>query len=184
METERTKYSSVNGAWPDNVPKLTGPEAIIAVRKLYRFIMKRSWQGKIELTSGRRFTWPRRGVMYVNPARSWTGHIQRGWPDVVHLLSHYCHRRLHPGHKPHDGRGTHAWVERQMIEHVVNSGWLDGRLKKPEKPNVDVDVRQVRYQRILKRIDKWTAKACRADHALKKLRAQRNYYERALQIEA
>src|SRR5262249_32935213 len=32
--------------------------------------------------------------------------------------------------KPHDGRGTHACIERTMIEHVVNSGWLEGKLKR------------------------------------------------------
>lgn len=172
--TER--YQSVNGAWPDTVPQLTAQEAVSAGRRLYRLAMGKSFRGTIKVTSGNRHTWIRRGVMSVNP----NGRHFGGWQDLVHGLSHWCHRRLHPGHKPHDGRGTHAFIERTMIEYVVNSGWLEGKLKRLEKPKAEIDHKAIRHQRILARIDAWTAKQRRAENALKKLNRQRAYYERAL----
>jgi hypothetical protein len=164
-----TRYATVNGAWPDGpLPKLDGPEAVAAAKRLYRFAMKRAWRGKWRITSGRRYTWPRSGVFYVNP--------YRGWHSLVHLLSHYCHRRLHPGVKPHDDMGRHAFLEREMIDYVVKSGWLEGKLKPKAKPKVPVQ--EVRYRRIIERIAAWQAKAKRAETALRKLRRQQRYYER------
>jgi hypothetical protein len=90
--------------------------------------MKRSLKIPVKVTTGNRETWVRRGVFYVNPNNRTT--LQPGWHDIVHSVSHYCHRRMFPRHKPHDGRGTHAWIERTMIGHVVNLGWLEGKLKR------------------------------------------------------
>jgi hypothetical protein len=168
------QYQSVNGAWPETIPPLTAPEAVTAAKRLYRLAFRRSFRGKVKVTSGRRYSYIRSGIMYVNPE----GHHFKGWRDLVHDLSHYAHARLHPGHKPHDGRGTHAFIERSMIEHVVNSGWLDGKLKRPAKEKPRQDVRQVRHARILARIERWDAKRKRAETALRKLRRQRAYYER------
>jgi hypothetical protein len=170
------RYQSVNGAWPDAVPALTAAEATSAAKRLYRLGMGRAFRGKTRLTSGRRYNYVRRGVLFVNPK----GHHFGGWRDLVHDLSHYCHRRKHPGHKPHDGRGTHAFIERTMIEHVVNSGWLDGRLKRPDKPTKQTDVRALRQRRVLERLAAWEAKRKRAERALAKLRRQARYYEKSL----
>ncbi|HEY2530387.1 MAG TPA: hypothetical protein VGJ20_21035 [Xanthobacteraceae bacterium] len=173
------KYRSVNGAWPmDDVPLPTPQEALTGAKRLYRLVMGKPWRGQWKPTSGNRNTWPRRGVFYVNPEGCDFG-VGRGWPTLIHGLSHYCHRRLYPGHKPHDGRGTHAWIERRMVEHVVNSGWPAGKLRRPEKPKAEADLKAVRHERILKRIDAWTRKRKRAENALRKLNRQRAYYERA-----
>ncbi len=172
--TERYKY--VNGAWPEVVPPLTGPEAVTAGKRLYRLVMKRAFRGKVKVGSGNRHTWIRSGVMTVNP----DGRFRGGWRDLVHGLSHYCHRRLHPKQRPHDGRGTHAFIERTMIEHVVNSGWLDGKLKRQERPKAPIDLKGARRGRVIARIEAWEAKRKRAERALKKLNRQRAYYERAL----
>lgn len=166
-------YESVNGKWPEGaLPPLTGPEAISAAKRLYRFIMKKRWTGQMKLTSGRRSSWVRwwRGTIIVNP--------QRGWHDLVHELSHDFHRRLHPGDQPHGMH--HAWIERTMIEYVVSHGWLEGKLKRPEKPQHEVDLKSIRHERILSRIQSWEAKKRRAENALKKLQRQRKYYEQAL----
>jgi hypothetical protein len=88
----------------------------------------------VKITTGNRLTWHRGDAFYVNPNRRKNGNIDQGWPDIVHLLSHYVHARKYPGHKPHDGRGTHAFVERSMIQYVVESGWLEGKLKRAERP--------------------------------------------------
>jgi len=171
----RARYQSVNGAWPDgDLPVPTSQEAISAAKRLYRLVMKRPFKGKIKPTSGRRYTYIRRGVMFVNA----NGHHFGGWRDIVHDLSHYCHRRLYPRHKPHGGKGTHAWIEREMIEHAVNSGWLDGKLKRPDKAPRERNVIAERQARILARITAWESKRKRAETALKKLRRQAKYYDR------
>lgn len=165
-------YEHVNGAWPvaqNLLPPLTAQEAVSAARRLYRLAMKQSFKGKVKITSGRNYTYIRYGVLRVNP--------ERGWWILVHGLSHHCSRRLFPGSKPHDHQ--HAFLEKTLIEHVVNSGWLDGKLKRPEKPKPEIDVRVVRHQRIAARMERWEAKRKRAEQALKKLRRQNSYYERA-----
>lgn len=170
------RYQSVNGAWPSGkLPVPTAQEAMSGAKRLYRLAMGRAWKGKWIPTSGRRHTWPKRNVFYVNPdQRGGFG----GWKSIVHGVSHYCHRQLHPNQKPHGG--SHAFIEKGMIEHVVNSGWLDGKLKRPEKPKADTDVKQLRRQRIMTRIDTWEAKRKRAERALRKLRRQARYYDRML----
>jgi|SRR5882672_2700995 len=163
------RYATVNGAWPEGpLPKLDGPEAISAVKRLYRFAMKRKLAKTLRVTSGRRHTSIYRSV--VNP--------DAGWRDLVHSVSHHCHWRLHPGVKPHDDLGRHAFLEREMIDHVVKSGWLDGKLKSKAKPKTKVPVQQERYLRIIERMIKWQAKANRAEIALRKLRRQQRYYEK------
>lgn len=167
------KYASVNGEWPSVVPPITGPEAITAVKRLWRLTMKRPWRKKIKLTSGnRRGVRILGGVLRINPSA--------GWHDIVHSLSHRCHYQLHPTHKAHDGRGTHAFIERQMIAHVVKSGWLDGKLKRPERQKPTVDSASVKFARITSRIAIWESKRKRAERALRKLRLSQRYYERKL----
>lgn len=171
VNTERKPYASVNGAWPEGpLPIPTGPEATTAVKRLYRLAMGKKWSGKVKLTSGRRYTWPRYGVYTINPG----GHHFGGWRDLVHDVSHYCHRRRHPDKRPHDFR--HLILEREMVSHVVKSGWLEGKLKRPEKTKADP--KDVRYQRILQRIASWERKQRRAQTALKKLSRAKAYYEK------
>src|SRR5262249_12494874 len=108
--------------------------------------------------------------------------IDHGWRDIVHLLSHYVHARKYPGHKPHDGRGTHAFVERSMIQYVVESGWLEGKLKRAErlaKPAPTVEERAAaKLQNLADRIKRWESKQRRAETALTKLNRQRRRLER------
>lgn len=175
------KYQSVNGAWPEGTHdgrdlKPTPQEALAGAKRLYRKAFGRPFKGKLKLTSGRRYTWIRSGVLYVNP-----DYRGGGWHEIVHAISHYAARRLHPRAKPHGPQ--HAWIERELITYVVKSGWLEGRLKRPEKPPKVVDVRLVRYQRTLAKIKAWERKAKRAETALRKLNQTRSYYERTGLIE-
>jgi len=166
------RYASVNGSWPNGpLPKLDGDEAITAVKLLYRFAMKRPLRRKtpLRITSGRRRTSIYRGV--VNP--------DEGWRCIVHSVSHHCHWRLHPNEKAHDSMGRHAFLEREMIDYVVKSGWLDGKLKREPKMKATADqLRQDRYSQVLERITAWQRKANRAETALRKLDKQRRYYQK------
>lgn len=158
-------YERVNGSWPTQLPELTPQEAVSAARRLYRFGVGRRFEGSVRVTSGNRYTWTRRGVLYVNP--------EKGWTHLVHDLSHYAHRRKNPHLKPHEG---HAWLEREMIEHVISRGWLDGKLKREQKPSVNPTVG--RYTRLCERIERWERKLQRAQTALKKLRKSKARYDR------
>jgi hypothetical protein len=164
------RYATVNGQWPDGpLPKLDGDEAIAAAIRLYRFAMKKPLRRSkpLRITSGNRRT----SIYYgrVNP--------ERGWRDLVHSVSHHCHWRLHPNEKAHDGMGRHAFLEREMIQYVVDQGWLEGKLKKPERARATkIETQTKRYESILARITAWERKRQRAETALKKLDRQRRYY--------
>jgi hypothetical protein len=174
-EEKRAKYAHVNDQWPDTIPSLDPQEALAAAKRLYRVATGRAFQGKWALTSGRRYTWPRRGVYYVNPG----GHHFGGWRDLVHDISHRAHWVLHrhaKDYKPHDHR--HHFLERELVAHVLKAGWLDGRLKRPAKTKPDA--KRLRAARIAARLKAWEAKRKRAETALRKLRRQAAYYERQL----
>lgn len=175
-EQGHVPYQSVNGAWPcasNDLPKLDDAEAILAVKKLVRFAKVKRRITKFKIVTGNRHTWPRYGVWNVNAGR--------GWHALVHSVSHYCHRKLFPQHNPH--HTTHAFLERSMIEHVCKSGWLEGKLRKPDKPKAEPGAREVRQAKLIRieaRIEAWRRKEQRARTALAKLARQRKYYEKAL----
>lgn len=185
---KRPKYHSVNSQWPEGTRdgrdlKPTPQEAISAAKRLYRKWMGKPYSGKWGITSGRRHTYPMGGVFYVNPDH-WGG----GWHELVHSMSHYVSDRLSSSRvddlrviKPHRGHGlTHAFVEREMIRYVVERGWHLGGLKRERKAKPPVDAKQVRYSRVLSRIELWERREKRAKNALKKLRASKARYERVL----
>lgn len=169
------KYQSVNGAWPQGTNdgrdlKPTPQEAMSAARRLYRYVMKKPFRGKIVVTSGRRYTWIRNHVMYVNPdQKRWSSASGGGWHELVHDLSHLFAQRLFPSAKGHGHQ--HESIERDMVHYVVESGWLDGKLKRPDKPPVDRQAKKL--DSIAARIVAWERKERRAITALKKLRAQK-----------
>lgn len=164
--------------WPETVPPLTAEEAIKAGKLLYRrFYQMRWYQEKgrkpphkltapppTTTTSGNRNNWAHRGRLIVNPSG--------GWKRLVHELSHYFHQKLRPHDKPHSD--SHRHLEKEMIAHVVSSGWLDGKLKprpkapKPVKPPVDPVALEL--ERIAVRTKAWTTKARRAATALTTLK--------------
>lgn len=167
-------YEQVNRQWPETVPALDPEEAVAAAKRLYRFAMKRAWRGKWKTATGNRLTWPRSGTFYVNPARRNVLDTESGWRDVVHLMSHWCHHQLHPNAPSHGS--LHRTLEKDMIEYVIKSGWLDGRLKPRVTPAVSkIDVR---HKNVLAGIERWSTKLKRAQTALRKLNKQRKYYER------
>lgn len=178
-----TNYDNVNAVWPDDAPVPTAQEAIAGARRLVRLASKMGGPNsprirtrwKWEATSGNRFTWPRHGVFRVNPDQKPFG----GWKAIVHDISHWAGRRLFPGAKPHDPRT--AFIERKLAEHVIQSGWLDGKLKRPEKPKPTTDEKKVaRHKATLAAIERWERKQARARTALRKLAIRKRYYERTL----
>jgi hypothetical protein len=68
----------------------------------------------------------------------------------VHDISHWAGRRLYADYNPHDHR--HAFIERKLAEHVVRSGWLDGKLKREPTQKPEIDRVALRAARIDQRI--------------------------------
>jgi hypothetical protein len=174
MVTRTEWYNRVNAEWPSSVPPLTAVEAEKAGKKLYRFIFGKSYNGEVKFTSGSHRTSYRHRVITIN--------VENGWKGMVHSLSHWF-MYYKVGNSKHGGE--HARMEIRMIKEVKRRGWLDGALKTPEKAVVAVPVqdakaaeRELKRQRIAKRIEVWEKKQKRAENALKKLRRQAKYYDR------
>lgn len=163
-------------------------EAISAVKRLYRKAFGRKLSMPIKTTSGNRFTWPRRGAYYVNP----TGHsrvfedrsitMMAGWKQLVHDVSHYAHRQLHPRARPHSN--SQLTIERVLTDYVIDNGWLHGKLKTQAKPKPPVDKVARRAVQVDANITRWEIKLKRAQAALKKYKVKQRYYQKKLQARA
>lgn len=181
--TIKTAYAPIDihadsaSAWPAEIPELTGPEASRAARRLWRFAMGKTFEGKVELTSGNRYTstfWPRDSntiALRVNPTK--------GWRELIHDLSHLFVSRANPDERPHSK--FHAAFEAKLVREVIKRGWLDGRLRdaEPVAPSID-DKRQLKLQRTDEALLRWERKRMRAVRAMAKLQKQRRYLEKAL----
>mgnify|MGYP003660135689 CR=1 FL=1 len=154
-------------------------EAIAAVKRLYRKAMGRKLTMPIKITSGNRYTWPRRGVYYVNPTGNY---IWAGWKHLVHDVSHYCHRRLHRQARPHSN--SQLTIERVLTDYVIDNGWLHGKLKTQAKPKPPVDKVARRAVQVDANITRWEIKLKRAQAALKKYKVKQRYYQKKLQARA
>lgn len=177
---QKERYDRVNNAWGQDrgsLPALTEAEAISAAKRLWRIATGKKWPGyKIRFTSGNRYTRFSGRELSINVA--WHNNPSHGWRDLVHVISHKTLRIVRPGHDDH---GTaHASHEYTLIQEVIKRGWLEGKLKRPEKPKPERNVKAERHERVLARIVTWESKLKRARTALKKLHKQRAYYERAM----
>lgn len=161
----------VNNKWPAGLPKPSPQEAITGAKRLYRKAMGRPFKGKVRVTSGRRYSWIRRGEMIVNPSH--------GWPEIVHLLSHYFHRRLHPKHRPHSYLALE--MEKNLTDYALAHGFHEGKLKsKPRPTKPKPPQRVLRLQSAAEHLKRWEAKRKRAETAIRHYRKKVRYYERAL----
>lgn len=160
-------YERVNAEWPGEIPAMTFAEAERATRKLHRKFLKRKCAWTIVPTHGARWGgFSRRGFAINCQGRSgWPG-----WKLLVHQLSHNFARKLHPNADPHSTQ--HAFLEKEMIAHVVRSGWLAGTLKRPDPPPkvlTPADRWRLKEARLAARLARWRAKLKRAHNAIRKL---------------
>jgi hypothetical protein len=171
--TEKGLYDRlVNDKWPRLQPIPTDQEAITGAKRLYRKAMGRPWPGKVKIVRGNRHTWIRGGVLCVNPNQY--GH--NGWPDIVHGISHYCHRRLNPQDRDHSDK--QAYLERDLTDYVLEKGFLEGKLKSKAAPKKKTDPVQTRYLKMIERKKNWEKKSARAKNALQKVKTEIRQYER------
>jgi hypothetical protein len=164
----RTRYQKVNDIGLTRTP-ITAHEAAKAAKFLFRFGRQLVDRSKPEIagimfTSGNRHTRmhnSRTVPSIVNP--------DRGWHGLVHDISHTI---------VHRHSAKHEWLEGKLAQHVRDAGWLEGRLRVEPKPTRPVQ--EVRHERVVLRIAAWERKLKRAETALRKLRAQRRYYDKKL----
>jgi hypothetical protein len=184
-------YHSVNDAWPEGTNdgrnlKPTAQEAITACQRLYRKFMGHAWPGKWEPVRGRIGTWCRDGVTFaVNPDER-----GGGWHEIVHSMSHYISNFSAYSDNPdyrtsRNVRGhhhTHAFIEREMIKHVVSSGWHLGKLRREPRPaKPPKSGLAIERERVAESILRWERKLKRAEKALVKLKTrERNIIKRQL----
>jgi hypothetical protein len=121
MVTLKEWYRRVNAVIPPDTPPPSEKEAINAVRRLYRFVTKNKWRGKVKITSGRRYTWPRGTTYYINPNR--TGGRFGGWHSLLHDLSHYLHWYQH-GRSLRPHAREHARLELGLAREALRRGWI------------------------------------------------------------
>lgn len=169
----------VNSRWPADLPIPSEKEAIAGAKRLYRRAMGKPFRGKVVATSGNRYTWVRRGVMSVNPNRSNAWRPKAGWPDIVHLLAHYCHRRKYPGVRPHDHRELD--LESDLTRYAIEHGFHEGRLKRASAERPAVSRKEKGQAAAIAGLARWQAKLKRAQTAVRKYQKKVRYYEKAAQ---
>jgi hypothetical protein len=122
------RYATIEQLWAArSIPPCTRIEAERASRALVRHFGRKQF-GAVEgqLTD---MTGPR------EISRSWISlkgkTTRKGWPDLVHDLSHRIWRRRCPRLKPHTP--GHHLLELELAEYVIAKGWLDRALLPPKK---------------------------------------------------
>jgi hypothetical protein len=121
------------------------------------------------------------GTFYVNPNRRYG---EKGLRDIIHLISHHCHRRLHPGDKPHSIRQLR--LEAKLTKFAV-ARWGKDAPKPEAKAAPAAVVAEVkakpdkvvqRYRRMVARRDRWADQLDRAKRLAAKAEAEVRAYER------
>ena len=176
------KYDEVNHYWDkQKIPYVTKVEAEKAVKKLM-FIFGKS-----------KFAPPvikRNMIKYRSVKNVWyktyvclsgdPNNPNRGWRDIVHLISHKVHRYRNGfplnnqnGFKPHTIQ--QAELELEMAKYVVNQGWLNGVLK----PKVVIlskdEKRKKKLEHYQKLISKWQTKLKLANTFIRKYNKKVKY---------
>jgi hypothetical protein len=173
----------VNERWGGQQPVLSPEDSVIAAKRLYRQAMGREWTGPVKLTSGRRYTWVRRGTLVVNP--DMPQFRMRGLRAMIHDLSHYAHSRLRPNEAPHSRHQVR--LEGKLVTYAINAGWGDGQVRKlgpapkpkaepAPKPVVDKVVQK--HARMVARRDKYRAELARVERLLAKAEREVRDYQR------
>lgn len=172
-------YDRVSDAWPDELPELTGEEAVRAAAKLFRFVHGRRYTKPIRVGTGNTLSGFDSHGIVVNPRRYRYGNAENpvedyGWEDMIHGLSHDFGRTR--AERQHGG--AHARLEIRMIKEVIKRGWLNGTLKAPERaPKPEPTKDELRAKKLVAleaKLKRWTTKLKRAQTAMRQLHRSRS----------
>jgi|TARA_R110002033_G_scaffold154201_1_gene190659 hypothetical protein len=179
----RKTYGQVNRMFPKQLPILEKDEAEKAYKKLIaKFGTKQVWSEysnkwitkKMKVRRIRKFgektfkTEVRKCWLSLNGD---TNTLHKGWRRLVHDVSHYVHDFRFPDSSNHDL--AQAVIEKEMVNYVINQGWLEGKLKTKLKPKLTKDEKQnAKIISLEKLIKSWETKEKRAKTYIKKYKTK------------
>jgi hypothetical protein len=163
-------YGQVNRMWPDELPILEKIEAERAYKKLInKFGSKKVWSEYsnkwiTEKKSVRRTRKRGTKTWKIRVRKCWlslngdTNSLSKGWRRLVHDVSHYVYYFRFPNNSQ-DHNIAQAKIEHEMAQFVINSGWLEGKLKPIIKQTLTKDEKKskklLNFEKLLK---KWESK--------------------------
>ena len=180
----RKTYGQVNRMFPKQLPILEKDEAERAYKKLIaKFGTKKVWSEyysgqwitkkmKVRQTRKRGTkTWKTRVRKCWLSLNGNTNTLSKGWRRLVHDVSHYVHDFRFPNSSNHDL--AQAVIEKEMVNYVINQGWLEGKLKTKLKPKPTKDEKQnAKIISLEKLIKSWETKEQRAKTYIKKYKTK------------
>ena len=180
----RKTYGQVNRMFPKQLPILEKDEAERAYKKLIaKFGTKKVWSEyysgqwitkkmKVRQTRKRGTkTWKTRVRKCWLSLNGDTNTLYKGWRRLVHDVSHYVHDFRFPNSSNHDL--AQAVIEKEMVNYVINQGWLEGKLKTKLKPKPTKDEKQnAKIISLEKLIKSWETKEQRAKTYVKKYKTK------------
>ena len=172
-------YGQVNRMWPDELPILEKVEAERAYKRLIaKFGTKKVWS---EYYSGQWITKKMKvRQTRIRGTKTWktrvrkcwlslngdTNSLSKGWRRLVHDVSHYVYDFRFPNSRDHNI--AQAKIEQEMAQFVIDSGWLEGKLKPIIKQPLTKDEKKskklLNYEKLLK---KWESKMSLANTKVK-----------------
>ena len=183
IESEGHKvYGSVNRMWPEKLPILEKDEAERAYKRLIaKFGKKKVWSEYsnkwiTEKKSVRRTrkrgtkTWKTRVRKCWLSLNGDTNSLSKGWRRLVHDVSHYVYYFRFPNNSQ-DHNIAQAKIEQEMAQFVIDSGWLDVKLKSKPKSKPTKDEKQTaKTKNLIKLIRSWERKETTAKTYIRKYR--------------
>ena len=186
----RKTYGQVNRMFPNQLPILEKDEAERAYKKLVaKFGTKKVWSEysnkwitkKMKVRQTRKKGCPLGNAnpryWKVKVRKCWlslngdTNTLSKGWRRLVHDVSHYVHDFRFPNSNDHDL--AQAKIEQEMAQFVINSGWLEGKLKSKPKAKPTKDEKQnAKRINLEKLIKSWGTKEQRAKTYIKKYKTK------------
>jgi hypothetical protein len=101
-------------------------------------------------------------------------YLQKDKQDITSLMAVIEHELLHNLGNRHDVMKCSHWIDVKKWESY--SGFITEEVKE-KKP---IDLRQMRYERILMRLSSYTAKLKRVENLVKKYESKKKYYDKIL----
>jgi hypothetical protein len=149
---------------PEQMRNVWPTHAISYVRAMWKAETGRKMRWKVRIGTGNRRTWLQGGVFTVNP--------QQGWHDINHDMGHFIERRKTGGAHTNGQLNLERNGARLIVRRFLET--------KPPPQKAKPDMVTVRAVRVEAGIKRWEAKLRRASTALKKLKQQQRYYQKAV----
>jgi len=174
-------YSKVNDLWSSNncsirFEKSKESADFNTAKNLLRALWKKEVGTKfpyktINLVTGNRNTWVRRGVVSIN--------CDKGWGDIIHSWSHWLDYRINPNNRPHSAE--HSLIEFRCTKYFFEKGLLEKsrNITQELKPKKRINKVAQRYERMLKRQKAWNKKLKLANTNLAKVNKEIIKYQKA-----